>query len=175
MGLEGMHSLRGVRVGGQRFALPFGYPPPIQEPWMSDVLGRLLNEFEGVFVDIGANLGQTLLQFRSLDRTSRYLGFEPNPHCAAYVMQLITLNKFEKTDLIPAACALGHSVEKLHFYQDSPFDAAASMVKDFRSNEVASRRCFIVAAPFDDCLAASGVEKAGIRKDRCRGLRGKCP
>jgi len=77
--VDGLRSLLGVTVGKTRFALPFGPVLDLQEPWMADILGRLLPLFPGPFIDVCANLGQTLQQLRAQDHSRPYLGFEPNP------------------------------------------------------------------------------------------------
>jgi hypothetical protein len=64
-------------VGGSNFDL--------SEPWMVDALRRLLFLRPGAaFVDVGVNIGQTLLKLKSLAPDIVYVGFEPNPFCALY-------------------------------------------------------------------------------------------
>ena len=164
-----LRSLRGVAVNGQHFHLPFAPPLSIEEPWMADVLARL-DGFQGAFVDIGANLGQTLLHLRSFGRERRYLGFEPNVHCAAYAMQLAAINGFAHTQLIPAACAFRIAVEQLHFFQDSDYDTSASLVEDFRKPGSEPRSSFVVTAPLEYCLARARVDRVGIVKIDVEGF-----
>lgn len=45
------------------------------------------------FLDIGTNIGQTLIKVKSLDANIAYYGFEPNPNCVFYLNSLIKLNK----------------------------------------------------------------------------------
>ncbi|MBK7626701.1 MAG: hypothetical protein IPJ16_05790 [Bacteroidales bacterium] len=36
-------------------------------------------------IDVGANIGQTLIKIKSIDKEINYLGFEPNPVCVNYL------------------------------------------------------------------------------------------
>ncbi len=73
------------------------------EMWMVEVLKRLLPLKPGTFIDVGANIGQTLLKLRAVSQSTPYLGFEPNPACAAYMQELILANNFEQTLMIHRA------------------------------------------------------------------------
>jgi FkbM family methyltransferase len=168
--VDGLRSLRGVTVGKTRFALPFGPVLDLQEPWMADILGRLLPLFPGPFIDVGVNSGQTLLQLRAQDYSRPYLGFEPNPECVAYVARLIVKNNFCQTEIIPAACASQFGIEKFHFYQDSVFDSSASLVEGFRSKEQLTRTIFVVTAPATASLAAANIKTVGVMKIDVEGF-----
>src|SRR5882724_8814387 len=76
-------------MGGLGYNNVFG-----TEKWMSSVLKKILNRSEGCFVDVGVNIGQTLIKVKSIDRNIDYLGFEPNPVCVFYAENLIGINKF---------------------------------------------------------------------------------
>jgi tRNA G46 methylase TrmB len=60
--------------------------------WMTDVLEHLVGIKPGTFVDIGANIGQTLLSLQATHPEVGYIGFEPNVRCAAYLDDLIKSN-----------------------------------------------------------------------------------
>jgi hypothetical protein len=68
--------------------------------WKQDFFARLRSLLrETSIVDVGANLGQTLLQcVRAEALPASYLAFEPNPLCAGYLAKLV-----EKNELV--ACA----------------------------------------------------------------------
>lgn len=157
-------SVTGLKLGHRRFSLPFAPVPSLQEPWMADVISLLIPEFPGAFLDVGANLGQTLLYLRSVDRERPYLGFEPNVNCVAYIHKLIELNGFKNTHVIPAACALDYGLDKLYFYLDSPFDTSASLIENFRPSQQIQRKVFVVSVPAVPSLSAAGVGTLGIVK-----------
>lgn len=76
----------------------------LSEPWMFELLRRLLGAQMGTFVDVGVNMGQTLLKVLLLDPTRRYVGFEPNPLCVYYANLIIQANGAKRATLCPAAC-----------------------------------------------------------------------
>lgn len=82
---------------------------------MNKVLQTLLKIDSRDFIDVGVNIGQTLLNVRSIDKDRNYIGFEPNPTCINYVMELIKINDFKNTTLIPFGIAGNDGVEVLHF------------------------------------------------------------
>jgi FkbM family methyltransferase len=167
---DGLLSLRGVTVGQTRFSLPLGPRLSMNEPWMADILGRLLPIFPGSFIDVGVNLGQTLLQLRALDPSRPYLGFEPNSQCVAYATRLIAKNNFCHTEIIPAACSSQFGIEKLNFYQDSVFDSSASLVENFRPEQHLTRSNFVLTVPASACLVAANIRKVGVIKIDVEGF-----
>ena len=60
--------------------------------WKTDLIKRLVSPDDGAFIDVGANVGQTLLDILSSHPTAQYIGFEPNPSCVFYLQSLIKLN-----------------------------------------------------------------------------------
>jgi FkbM family methyltransferase len=142
----------------------------MNEPWMGDVIARALPHFPGDFVDIGVNLGQTLLRYRALESEHRYIGFEPNPNCVAFVAELIAINRIGNTTIIPAACALDYGIEKLQFYQDSIFDSSASLVSEFRPNQETFATHLVIAVPGAASLDAAVAGRVGIIKIDVEGF-----
>ena len=61
----------------------------MSEPWMIDVMKIVLPIESGKFIDVGVNIGQTLLKLRCVSNEYDYIGFEPNPQCVSYVNKLI--------------------------------------------------------------------------------------
>jgi hypothetical protein len=64
----------------------------ISEPWMFDLLTRLLPAKPGTFLDVGVNLGQTLLPVKMCEPSRRYVGVESNAQCFAYAERFIEIN-----------------------------------------------------------------------------------
>lgn len=95
-----------LRVDGKRIRVPFRQGVAmvgIEEPWMLELLSRFLARTTGAFIDVGVNVGQTLVQVKCVDPSRRYIGVEPNPVCVAYVQEFISCNHFEDCTIIPAA------------------------------------------------------------------------
>ena len=77
------------------------------EPWMNSVLKDVFKVCEGTFLDIGVNLGQTLLHVKTLEPARKYIGFEPNPTCCFYANSLIEFKRvFETLRLFLLDCHL---------------------------------------------------------------------
>lgn len=104
------------------------------EPWMRHTLNALLSYFDGGLLDVGVNLGQTLVEYKLLRPRGDYLGIEPNPECVAYAKQLARANGFERVTIIPAALADRAGIINLDFYMESEFDSSASIVPNFRED-----------------------------------------
>lgn len=81
------------------------------------------------FVDIGVNVGQTLLKFRSC-KNNTYFGFEPNPSCVYYLNSLISANKMHNTTVVPVGLSVRNEIAK--FYTKGKVDAAGTIVNDLR-------------------------------------------
>ena len=72
------------------------------ELWMVLLLKKILPiTNNGIFIDVGVNIGQTLLKLKAVNANMTYIGFEPNPSAVFYTNELIKANRFENTFLIP--------------------------------------------------------------------------
>jgi FkbM family methyltransferase len=109
---------------------------PFSELWMCDLIRYTLSIKPGFFMDIGANVGQTLIKLRAVNEERPYVGFEPNPECVHYFNVLVEKNKFKNVDLIPVGLFDQNSVLTLKLYSDSSTDQGASLIENFRDTEV---------------------------------------
>jgi len=109
---------------------------PFTELWMCDLIQYALSVKSGFFMDIGANVGQTLMKLRAVNEERPYVGFEPNPECVHYFNILVSRNKFKNVDLIPAGLFDQNSVLTLKLYSASSTDQGASLIENFRDTEV---------------------------------------
>src|SRR5712691_13321333 len=86
------HFGRRVRIGPQSYRIR-GYLAsnlmydPCHEPHIAKVLQRIFSERTGTFVDVGANIGQTLLKALSIDPSTRY---KPSARFIGWVKFLIS-------------------------------------------------------------------------------------
>ena len=96
---------------------------------LSDLYG---NKGQGLFIDVGANIGQTLLKLKSIGREIHYLGFEPNASCVQYLYALIKQNEFEFATVFPVGISNESKRLDLNFYTRDLTDESASMVPRFR-------------------------------------------
>lgn len=119
----------------RKFVIPvyrkIGYNNLFQaEPWLSRLLRIVYDIKLGVFIDVGANIGQTLLKIKKIDITSDYFGFEPNPICNNYLQSLVMTNNFPNVQLFPVGLSNENKLIKL--YASSETDSEATVLSDFR-------------------------------------------
>ncbi len=150
----------------------------LSEPWMFELLRRLLGAQMGTFVDVGVNMGQTLLKVLLLDPTRRYVGFEPNPLCVYYANLIIQANGAKWATLLP--CGLSDHGGLVTLFAIDSFDSSASIVEGFRDPAFYHVASHVMVAAGDEALAAVGDEPIGIVKidveggelEVLRGLQG---
>jgi FkbM family methyltransferase len=123
-----------ICINGMKISIPSiqGITCEMSEPWMVELLGKLLQYQSGAFLDVGVNLGQTLIKVKALDQHREYIGFEPNPVCVNYVQQLIKENGFVNCTLIPVGLFTENCLRSLDLTSDDSSDSAASLIDNFR-------------------------------------------
>lgn len=148
------------------------------EPWMGSLLKKILPLKEGEFVDVGANAGQTLLRYKSLCPKGVYVGFEPNYYAAAYVQDIIDLNGWRKSIVVPAGIGDRNLISPLLLA--NPSDLCATLVPQNHhpGTTAQSRRVLILAA--EEAFALAKVQDPAIIKIDVEGfeaevLRGLAP
>jgi len=128
-----------IQVENEKILIPIlggqGYPNlHLSEPWMTEALKCLRPVFNGHFVDVGVNLGQTLIKAHAIFEDIQYVGFEPNPSCVHYVQELIKLNELEKYELFPLGVGSKTEVLKLIFFASDESDSSATIIEHYRPN-----------------------------------------
>lgn len=101
---------------------------------MIDLLRKLLPIAPGTFLDVGANLGQTLIKVSAIEDSRHYVGFEPNSACVAYLEQLIRANGLASSHIIPAGLSDQTGIVDLHLRADQNTDMAATIIPEFRGH-----------------------------------------
>ena len=119
----------------------------VKEDWLMEVLKKLNIPENASFVDIGVNVGQTLLTFRSL-YSNTYWGFEPNPSCVFYLNSLIKTNKFKNVNILPVGLSSENAL--LKFYLKNEVDSAGTIIQDLRPDYYDSEQVnFVPLFSFD--------------------------
>ena len=93
-----------IHLNGKKFKIPVnaGNRAVVVELWMLEILKLLLiDKKNSTFIDIGVNLGQTLLKVKSIVPKINFVGFEPNPACVNYLEELIRLNGITNCKIYP--------------------------------------------------------------------------
>jgi FkbM family methyltransferase len=135
----GIYKTYQIDIDGRAYRIPIfkglGFANlNLAEPWMT----QLLKEFgspETTFLDVGANVGQTMLKWKSLFPDAAYTGFEPNKNCITYLNDLIQKNNFVNCELYPYAIDTENSTRKLYRLAKDKSDSTASMIENFRADE----------------------------------------
>jgi FkbM family methyltransferase len=133
-----------------------------REGWLYDALGRLLAMTTGTFVDVGANVGQTLIKLRLLDPERPYVGFEPSAACVAYLRRLTEINRFAATTIVPAAVSTAPGVVPL--MSKGEVDPSASIVPGFRAAHRYTTTQVVASVNGDETLESVGAGTVGVIK-----------
>jgi FkbM family methyltransferase len=104
--------------------------------WKSEILAHFVDAASGSFIDVGANLGQTLLDLYSISPKIAYIGFEPNIACAAYLKKLIQINVLRNYRVIPVALSDQNICRPLYLRRGKLTDPCGSVIPDLRPNRV---------------------------------------
>ncbi len=115
------------------------------ETWKPDVFRRLAQAMPpSMLIDVGANEGQTLLDFEKAGLSQLdTVAFEPNPACAYYLGKLIAQNGWHHVSLLPVALSDAPRWLTLEFGTEN--GSRATIVADLRSGWTLRRQvvpCF---------------------------------
>ena len=137
-----------IKLNNKKFEIPIlqkvGFENLfMSEPWMIEILKIALPIENRCFVDVGVNVGQTLMKLRSVSSEIKYIGFEPNPMCVYYVSQLVKENDLKNTSIIPVGVSDNTEIGVLNFFYSSVTDSSASMIAEFRPEQKIERKEYI--------------------------------
>lgn len=155
-----------LRLNNKSFKIPvihnMGFEnAKVKEDFIFQLFKTVQFSDKGCFLDIGVNVGQTLLKFRSC-RDNAYFGFEPNPSCVYYLNNLIETNKMANTTVIPVGLSSASQVAK--FYLKSEADTAGTMMNDLRPDYYAQDEVNYVPVFTLDSLDVIGDRKIDLMK-----------
>lgn len=136
----------------------------ISESWMEALLEKVYAPENGLFIDVGANLGQTLIKLRMVHPEAEYLGFEPNHVCVGYLHRLIEVNNLSKFTIIPAGLSDKSGIGVLQFYSEGNTDSSASMIEGFRPDQKVIKREFIPLITWDELQGKLPEKKVAVIK-----------
>lgn len=157
-----------MSIGTRHFAIPILGGAGLQnlrgeEPWLLPVLQVLLRLKRGAFLDVGMNVGQTLLKFLSVEHDGHdYYGFEPNPMAAAYTYKLIRSNNAANVSVIPVG--LSDRTGIASFFLSGEYDTKASAIEGFREQSDYSTKRFIAIMRGDDVIDGLKIDAISVLK-----------
>ena len=146
--LASFNGFSSIELEGKRIRIPLmggmgSSNLHLTEPWMTDVLRNFRPLFGGHFVDVGINVGQTLVKVHALFGEAKYVGFEPNSSCVHYLQELIKINKLAGYTVLPIAVGAKTEMLKLNFFAADSSDSAASIIERFRPNSKEDHFIFV--------------------------------
>lgn len=131
--------------------------------WRPALFRRLASLVPGTFVDIGANLGQTLLDAREAMPNEAYVGFEPNPVCVDYLSELIDANGMANCTIIPVGVSDHDGIVTLYRDPENHGDQCATIRPDLRPGRPV-RSSFVPVQRFDALRESLGLGQVGLIK-----------
>jgi len=165
---------RTVRIGARTWRVPTWDRPvldlsPAREPWLDGALAFALERRTGAFVDVGANAGQTLAKLLALDPDRPYVGFEPQPECAAALQRFFALNGLDRHAVVPVALAERPGLRRLSMRAAGRGDTTASIADGHRPASFYDAHAWISAETGDRALEAIGVGPVACLKADVEG------
>lgn len=133
----------------------------VKKDWFTDLLVDLKLPKNASFIDIGVNVGQTLLTFRSC-YDNPYWGFEPNPNCVYYLSALIKANNFRSVNIIPVG--LSGESQIARFFLKNDADSAGTIVQELRPDYYDSKNVSYVPLYAFDTLKLPEIGTIGLIK-----------
>lgn len=101
-----------------------------ESDWLDSLISSFTDEENDTFVDVGTNIGQTLIKVKTLRPGINYLGFEPNASCISYCQKLIKVNNFSNCNIYNTA--LSSSIKILMLEKTMIDDLRASVISHLR-------------------------------------------
>jgi len=158
-----------VKLNQTSFAIPIHQSVGIEnmflpDPWMIQLLEKIIPVSKGRFIDVGVNIGQTLLKVKSISPDLEYLGFEPNLTCNAYLTKLVKANRFERVTILPVGLSTKSGIGKLYLTTNSVTDSAGSVIEGFRPDHIVKSSQFISLYDLKAVQAVEPIDSIGILK-----------
>jgi FkbM family methyltransferase len=141
------------------------------ETWLDNILTKIIEKEDAVFIDIGANIGQTMLKVLPRYPKIRYYAIEPNPHCVSYLRALAEANNFNNVNIID--CAISDAdgeIELLTRYGD---DILATTTHSFRKFTKYAVKTKVRMTTGDAVINGAGVTEVAIIKIDIEGGESK--
>jgi FkbM family methyltransferase len=137
------------------------------ENWFSKVAHTILMKREGAFIDVGTNMGQTLLKIKTLMPDLHYFGFEPNINAVYYIKKLITANSFLNCEIYPFA--LSNKIGTSNLLLESDIGLGASIIEGFRQDHFYRKLDKVFCLKGDSFFETTQLESLALIKLNVEG------
>jgi len=144
--------------------------------WKTEAVAAILAHRRGMLIDVGANVGQTLLDFLRAPERSSYLGFEPNLTCYQHLAAFVSANGLEQCRVIPAGLGDKNGIANL-YRLGGDVDSGGSTVKELRPRDqvTADTCCIFRLDDLGDLTAGADIalikiDTEGSELDVLRGM-----
>jgi FkbM family methyltransferase len=132
------------------------------EPWAEVLFSVIFSLRGGTFVDVGANVGQTLLRVLSLDPDREYFGFEPQLSACLAVDSFINTNHLRRHAVLPIG--LSDRTGIVHLGTRRTNDVTASIIAEYRPSGFYRAWKWVVVATGDEVLSLLNVSSVCLIK-----------
>ncbi len=163
----GQQRLRVSRIFPNPFASTFGAQTGEFEPWLHDLCAAALRAAPGAFIDVGANLGQTLKTVLSVAPECLYLGFEPHVAVCHSVEDFIQANSLSNCHILPIALSEKRQISEMFLSRrdkGASVCPAASLIHNFRPASSYDSTKYTVTLAGDEVVAAMGIDAISVIK-----------
>lgn len=141
------------------------------EPWLDEILPKLLDKKDAVILDIGVNTGQTMIKILPRFPEVRYFGIEPNKYCVKYLEALSKANNFKSAKIFPYAMSNSEGeIELLTRYQD---DILATTTNSFRKFTKYAIKETVPTIKGDDLIIQENITELSLIKIDIEGGESK--
>lgn len=149
-----------LRLNGCRFSVPIinetGFNNHnMDEYWMLDLLRHLRLKPCSVFIDLGANVGQSMLKWKAVFPHNAGIMVEALAECCNYLTKLVHQNNWSDCMIIEKVVSNHRGKENLYLsYNDNTDRTASILRKDTFINKLTVEACTL-----DDIVEASHLEE----------------
>jgi FkbM family methyltransferase len=133
------------------------------EPALNAVYAATLKCKPGAFLDVGANIGQTLFKILSIERGREYVGFEPQASCCFLVQRFMEENGLKDHTILSLGLSNRNQVVKLYF-RGQAYDSSASTIENFRPESFYSGYRYVWVRKGDEVVSELQLPKISTIK-----------
>jgi FkbM family methyltransferase len=138
------------------------------EPQVASTIAEALRRHNGAILDVGANIGQTLVKVMQSFPTRRYVGFEPQIACCFYIDQFLRRNGLHHAQVLPFG--LSDTQSFLTLRARSGTDECATAAGDLAILQEATTTTTIPVMVGDEVVDSLGIDSVALIKVDVEGL-----